>query len=92
MVASARELREGTDPSSGSTLPEDALAQARLVAALCAAATAQPGGTRARVIETHISYVLLTGRYAYKIKKAVYLGFLDFRTLAARHFYCDEEL
>ncbi|MET0441803.1 MAG: AAA family ATPase [Casimicrobiaceae bacterium] len=62
------------------------------MAALCAAATAQPDGMRARVIETHISYVLLTGRYAYKIKKAVYLGFLDFRTLAARHFYCDEEL
>jgi aminoglycoside phosphotransferase family enzyme/predicted kinase len=92
MVASAREIRGGTGPSSGSTLPEDALAQARLVAALCAAATAQAGGTQARVIETHISYVLLTGRYAYKIKKAVCLGFLDFRTLAARHFYCDEEL
>jgi aminoglycoside phosphotransferase family enzyme/predicted kinase len=44
------------------------------------------------VIETHISYVLLTGRYAYKIKKAVNLGFLDFTTLAARHFYCHREL
>jgi aminoglycoside phosphotransferase family enzyme/predicted kinase len=45
-----------------------------------------------RVIETHISYVLLTGRYAYKIKKAVALPFLDFTTLAARHFYCVREL
>ena len=43
-------------------------------------------------LETHISYVLLTGRYAYKIKKAVDLGFLNFETLAARRFYCDEEL
>src|SRR5450759_1295937 len=45
-----------------------------------------------RVEETHISWVLLTGRDAYKIKKAVDLGFLDFSTLQARHFYCNEEL
>jgi uncharacterized protein len=45
-----------------------------------------------RLLETHISYVLLTGAHAYKIKKAVKLGFLDFTTLAARRFYCDEEL
>jgi aminoglycoside phosphotransferase family enzyme len=32
------------------------------------------------------------GRYAYKIKKAVDLEFIDFTTLAARHFYCDREL
>jgi hypothetical protein len=44
------------------------------------------------LIETHISYVLLTGQFAYKIKKAVELGFLDFRSLAARHLYCEEEL
>lgn len=43
-------------------------------------------------IETHISYVFLAGAYAYKIKKAINLGFLDFSTLAARHFYCQEEL
>jgi aminoglycoside phosphotransferase family enzyme len=34
----------------------------------------------------------LTGPYAYKIKKAVDLQFLDFMTLDARRFYCDEEL
>lgn len=44
------------------------------------------------VIETHISYVLLTGSYAYKFKKSVNLGFLDFSTLERRKFYCDEEL
>ena len=49
-------------------------------------------GNSVALIETHISYVLLTGQFAYKIKKAVELGFLDFRTLAARRFYCDEEL
>lgn len=44
------------------------------------------------MIETHISFVLLTGPYAYKIKKAVNLGFLDFTTLKLRHFFCEEEL
>ncbi len=44
------------------------------------------------VIETHISWVLLTGDYAYKIKKPVNLGFLDFSTLDKRHHYCNEEL
>ncbi len=34
-----------------------------------------------RLIETHISWIILTGSYAYKIKKAVNLGFLDFSTL-----------
>jgi aminoglycoside phosphotransferase family enzyme/predicted kinase len=45
-----------------------------------------------RRIETHISHVLLTGRYAYKIKKPLNLGFLDFSTLQARKFCCEEEL
>jgi aminoglycoside phosphotransferase family enzyme/predicted kinase len=45
-----------------------------------------------RLVETHISWVLLTGRYAYKIKKPVNLGFLDFSTLDKRRFYCEEEL
>ncbi len=45
-----------------------------------------------RVLETHISWVLLTGEYAYKIKKPVYLGFLDFSTLGLRRHYCEEEL
>src|SRR3990167_3952723 len=47
---------------------------------------------RCRAEETHISWVLLTGRDAYKIKKSLDLGFLDFSTLEARHFYCTEEL
>src|SRR6478736_6287971 len=44
------------------------------------------------VVETHISLVLLDGTFAYKIKKAVDLDFLDFTTLQARQFYCGEEL
>jgi len=48
--------------------------------------------TSFEIIETHISWVLLTGPFAYKFKKPVDLGFLDFSTLALRKFYCEEEL
>jgi len=44
------------------------------------------------VIETHISFVVLAGEFVYKLKKPVDLGFLDFRTLAARRHFCEEEL
>ena len=44
------------------------------------------------IIETHISWVILTGNYAYKIKKPVDFGFIDFTTLDKRRFYCEEEL
>jgi aminoglycoside phosphotransferase family enzyme/gluconate kinase len=47
---------------------------------------------RVELIETHISWVILTGRFAYKIKKPVNLGFLDFSTLDNRRHYCQEEL
>jgi aminoglycoside phosphotransferase family enzyme/predicted kinase len=47
---------------------------------------------RVKVIETHISYVLLAGDFAYKIKKPLALGFLDFRQLHRRHYFCGEEL
>ncbi len=45
-----------------------------------------------RLAETHISWVILTGEYAYKIKKPVEFGFLDYSTLALRHKFCQEEL
>ena len=44
------------------------------------------------VLETHISCVLLAGPFAYKFKKPVDFGFLDFSTLDQRRFYCEEEL
>jgi hypothetical protein len=43
-------------------------------------------------IDTHISTVLLAGDFAYKVKKPVNLGFLDFSSLEKRHHYCLEEL
>lgn len=45
-----------------------------------------------QVIETHISWVLLTGNFAYKIKKSVNFGFLDFSSLAKRRVYCHQEV
>jgi aminoglycoside phosphotransferase family enzyme/predicted kinase len=66
--------------------------QARLVAALRDPARFGGACKHVELIETHISCVLLTGTAAYKIKKPVQLGFLDFTTLAARRFYCEEEL
>ncbi|HUG93589.1 MAG TPA: AAA family ATPase [Planctomycetaceae bacterium] len=45
-----------------------------------------------QLIETHISWVLLAGERAYKIKKPVDLGFVDFSTLERRRHFCQEEL
>src|ERR1700740_3685632 len=45
-----------------------------------------------QVRQTHISVVFLAGRFAYKIKKPVNLGFLDFSTLQERRHYCEEEV
>lgn len=47
---------------------------------------------RIEVLETHISGVLLAGDYAYKIKKPINFGFVDFSTLEKRKHYCEEEL
>lgn len=44
------------------------------------------------LLETHISWVILAGPYAYKIKKPVNLGFLDFSTLEQRRADCEREV
>ncbi|MFZ2855887.1 MAG: AAA family ATPase [Rhodocyclaceae bacterium] len=67
-------------------------AQRRLVHALRDSLQPADPAAAVELLETHISYVLLTGRFAYKIKKTVDLGFLDFSSLARRRFYCAEEL
>ncbi len=63
-----------------------------LIAALLSAAAYPHESATIELIETHISWVLLTGRFVYKIKKPVNFGFLDFSTLEKRRFYCQEEL
>jgi aminoglycoside phosphotransferase family enzyme/predicted kinase len=83
------------DREQGRSLPhatDDVATQALLVSALRKAVVGDKGEECVAVLETHISYVLLTGQLAYKIKKAVDQGFLDFRTLESRRFYCEEEL
>ncbi len=47
---------------------------------------------RVELLETHISWVFLTGSYAYKLKKPVDFGFLDFSTPQRRELFCHEEL
>ncbi|MDF2463731.1 MAG: hypothetical protein K0Q43_1966 [Ramlibacter sp.] len=46
----------------------------------------------AELIETHISWVLLTADLAYKVKKPVKLPFVDYATLEARRHFCEEEV
>jgi len=45
-----------------------------------------------RMLQTHISWVFLTGKYAYKLKKPINLGFLDFTSVEKRRFFCEQEL
>lgn len=78
-------LEASPDPKSGDRLYQ-------LIQNLKATAQFDPPVERFEILETHISYVLLTGPYAYKFKKPVDLGFLDFSTLEKRRFYCEEEL
>ncbi|QUQ64077.1 bifunctional aminoglycoside phosphotransferase/ATP-binding protein [Kutzneria sp. CA-103260] len=48
--------------------------------------------TEAAVRETHCATVFFTGDHAYKVKKAVHLGFLDFTTRRARRAACHREV
>ena len=64
----------------------------RIVGFLSQAASYPDRPVSVQVVETHISWVFLTDRYAYKLKKPVRFEFLDFSTAALRHHACDEEL
>ncbi|MDH2917044.1 MAG: AAA family ATPase [Gallionella sp.] len=66
--------------------------QHRLIAALRDPRRYPHPAKNVQVIETHISWILLAGRYAYKIKKAVDLGFLNYADLEARRCCCEEEV
>lgn len=44
------------------------------------------------LIETHISWVILTQSFAFKIKKPIQYSFLDFSSLEKRKYYCNREL
>lgn len=73
--------------------PPAVAAQTRMVEALLRDPACYPHAVDAvEHLETHISHVLLAGGFAYKLKKPLALGFLDYRSLAQRRFYCEEEL
>jgi aminoglycoside phosphotransferase family enzyme len=44
------------------------------------------------LVETHISWILLTGEFAYKIKRPVHYPFVDLRSAERREFLCHEEV
>jgi aminoglycoside phosphotransferase family enzyme/predicted kinase len=77
--------RQLKQPPSHPPLPPPA-------AGLCRAEAYDHPVENVRVAETHVSWVFLTGEYAYKVKKPVKLPFLDFSTLERRHHFCEEEL
>jgi uncharacterized protein len=66
--------------------------QAELIRSLADPAAYGHAVDTVSVIETHISSILLAGEYAYKIKKPVDLGFVDFSTLEKRLLFCNEEV
>jgi aminoglycoside phosphotransferase family enzyme/predicted kinase len=84
------ESHASTPASTGPT-PDFAGQRALLASLLDPAAYPHPVDA-VRIVETHISWVLLAGAYAYKIKKAVRLGFLDFSSATERKRFCAEEI
>jgi aminoglycoside phosphotransferase family enzyme/predicted kinase len=71
----------------------ETLEQHQALAKALAGPEAWPGAARdLRLIQTHISSVLLVDGDAYKLKKPLDLGFLDYSTLDKRRHYCEEEL
>ena len=88
---SNRASTQNPDPTQASAAGESDLhAQRDMLGALLD--SLQEQGAQARLIETHISWVLLTANFAYKFKKALRLDFVDYATLAERRFYCQEEV
>ena len=85
-------MHPARDQNSTHAAGTGAAALDRLIAALREPACYAHAVGRVELLQTHISCILLAGDYAYKIKKPVNLGFLDFSTLAARRHYCEEEL
>jgi uncharacterized protein len=63
-----------------------------LIEALSAQSAYPEPDQAVEVHQTHISVVFLAGAFAYKIKKPVDLGFVDYGTLERRRHWCEEEV
>lgn len=75
------------------TLKENkSLVSSRIKDFLCSANAYSHDTHNIQCLETHISWIFLTGEFAYKVKKPVTLGFVDFSTLTLRKHFCEEEL
>ena len=72
--------------------PEAGVSTQAKVAFLRCSKSYPKGTRRVEVVETHMSWVFLTATHAYKLKKPVAYDNLDFRTLAARQHFCEEEV
>jgi aminoglycoside phosphotransferase family enzyme len=67
--------------------------QQKIISALLEKSSYPHKVSNIKLEETHISWVFLTGLYAYKIKKGLKFGkVLDFSTLAKRRKTCEREL
>lgn len=73
-------------------MPMAALAPGRLVAFLSDPHSYPERPRHVRVLQTHGSWLVLAGRHAYKVKKPVDFGFLDFSTLEKRRHFCAREV
>ena len=68
------------------------LDQKEIVDALRKPSAYEPNSGKIKLIQTHISFVFLTDKFVYKVKKAVNFGFLDFGSLEKRKKFCEKEL
>lgn len=79
-------------PPAPAPPPEAAVPLTELIDGLRAPGALEPGAA-AECVQTHISVVFLTPRYAWKLKKPLRLwGLVDYGTLAARRHWCEEEV
>lgn len=73
-------------------MSDDLSSQRQLVHTLLHREQARLGPAAVQLLETHISWLLLAGEHAYKLKKPLDLGFLDYSTLERRRRFCEEEV
>jgi uncharacterized protein len=66
--------------------------QPAFVQALLKPATYPHDPLKVELVQTQMSFLFLTGDYAYKVKKPVDLGYLDYTTLEKRRFFCRQEV
>jgi aminoglycoside phosphotransferase family enzyme len=93
IMAERADERMNTSVTCSTTgLREGDAALARKVLFLAQPQTYAEPTLRVDTVETHMSWVFLTDRHAWKLKKPVRQSYLDFSTEAARRHYCAEEL